>query len=331
MADPKIILIVDDEAAAIEVLCKALKGLGELHFATSGADALTMLQEGPADLVLLDLSMPGMDGFATCTQIKAEHPDTPVIFVTAAHDMASEIHAIEVGGIDFIQKPISPPVVRARVSAHLKLKEHSDLLRELSKRDPLTGVANRRALDEQIGIEWRRGLRNGEPLSLLMIDIDHFKKYNDHYGHLKGDSCLRKVAQAISGEATRAGDLVARFGGEEFAVLLPQTNGEQAVAVANKICEAVRALQIPHAESTTGGIVTISVGVGSLVPQYASGSTSAQAAENGFRTARALFEMADGALYAAKEAGRNRVEQSASINTVSRPELDVGSEDRKLP
>jgi diguanylate cyclase (GGDEF)-like protein len=311
MADPKIILLVDDEPSAIEVLCKALKGLGDLRFATSGADALTVLRECHADLVLLDLSMPGIDGFATCIQIKAEHPDTPVIFVTAAHDMASEIRALEVGGIDFIQKPISPPVVRARVSAHLKLKEQSDLLRELSKRDPLTGVANRRALDEQVALEWRRGIRSGESLSLLMIDIDHFKKYNDHYGHLEGDNCLRKVAQAISTEATRADDVVARFGGEEFAVLLPSTNGEQAMTVANRICEAVRSLGIPHAPFAQSDSVTISIGVGSVVLQASADSPNPRQTkplESGLRTARALFEMADRALYAAKQGGRNRVQ-----------------------
>lgn len=311
MAAPKIILIVDDESSAIEVLHKALTGLGDLLFAMNGSDALTLMNSSAIDLVLLDLSMPGIDGFATCTQIKAEHPDTPVIFVTAAHDIASEIHAIEVGGIDFIQKPISPPVVRARVAAHLKLKEQSDLLRELSKRDPLTGVANRRALDEQVAIEWRRGFRSGESLSLLMIDIDHFKKYNDHFGHLEGDSCLRKVAQAIAAEATRAGDMVSRFGGEEFAVLLPNTNGEQAMTVANKICEAVRALGIPHAPSAQSDSVTISVGVGSVVPQASADlpkSPQTKPMESGLRSARALFEMADGALYAAKAEGRNCVQ-----------------------
>jgi len=308
---PQLILIVDDDPSAIGVLYKALTGLGDMRFATSGAEALKLLGETPADLVLLDLSMPGMDGFATCTQIKAEHPHTPVIFVTAAHDLDSELRALEVGGIDFIQKPISPPVVRARVSAHLKLKQQSDLLRDLGKRDPLTGIANRRALDEQIGLEWRRALRSGEPLSLMMIDIDHFKKYNDHYGHLEGDSCLRKVAQAMTSVATRASDLAARFGGEEFAVLLANTNTEQAMIVAKRLCEAVRDLQIPHAPAAPSDYVTISIGVGSLTPTISTepaNGASSHSAEHGLRTARQLFELADGALYAAKAGGRNRVE-----------------------
>jgi len=310
MADQKVILLVDDEPSAIEVLSRALNGLGDLRFATSGSDALGLLRTVEASLVLLDLNMPGMDGFATCSHIKAEWPDTPVIFVTAANDIASEIRALEVGGIDFIQKPISPPVVRARVAAHLKLKEQSDLLRDLIRKDPLTGVANRRALDEQVGFEWRRAARQGESLSLLMIDIDHFKKYNDHYGHVEGDSCLRKVAQTISVEVGRAGDLVARYGGEEFAVLLAQTSGEQARTVANRICEAVHALQIPHAQSSTSDVVTVSVGIGSLVPQNSADSAGyppPRSAEGGLRLASALFELADSALYAAKEQGRNLV------------------------
>lgn len=310
MATP-LILIVDDEPTSIEVLYRALSGLGDLRFATSGSDALRLLAEYPIDLILLDLMMPDMDGFSTCSLIKAEFPDTPIIFVTAADNIDNEVHALEVGGIDFIHKPISPPVVKARVTTHLKLKAQGDLLRELSKHDPLTGIANRRALDERIGLEWRRAQRSGESLSLLMIDIDYFKKYNDHYGHLEGDDCLRKIAQAIEGVATRASDLSARFGGEEFAVLLGNTDADQAMVVANRLCARVRALQIPHAPTLSTEWVTVSVGVGSLCPQTVnapSRSSMASKAEEGMFAARELFALADRALYAAKEAGRDRIE-----------------------
>jgi diguanylate cyclase (GGDEF)-like protein len=285
--------------------------MGDLRFAISGAGALRLLAERPADLVLLDVSMPDMDGFATCAQIKAQYPDTAVIFVTAAHDVDSEIRALAVGAVDFIHKPISPPIVRARVSAHLKLKKQSDLLRELSNKDPLTGIPNRRALDERLALEWRRALRSGESVSLLMIDIDHFKAYNDHYGHHQGDNCLRTIAEAIAGAAKRASDLAARFGGEEFAVLLPHTSGEQALVVANKVCEAVRSLAIRHAPSEDSGQVTVSVGVGTLSPSAVNSKPAdlrAHTADSGLRSARALFDLADTALYAAKEAGRDRAE-----------------------
>lgn len=211
------ILIVDDDPASIEVLDNALEGIGEVRCATSGPDALALLLKYPIDLVLLDARMPGMDGFATSHAMQRHYPDIPIIFVTVASDFDSEIRALEAGASDFISKPINPPVVRARVGVHLKLKAHIDLLRSLSGCDPLTGVANRRALNERLSQEWRCAARHQQPLSLLMIDVDHFKAYNDHYGHTQGDACLHQVAQMLAATVNRAGDLVARYGGEEFS------------------------------------------------------------------------------------------------------------------
>ena len=236
-----------------------------------------------------------------------------MIFITAASDLTSEIRALEAGAVDFISKPISPPVVRARVSAHLKLKEQSDQLRTLVTRDPLTGIANRRFLDERTMSEWQRAQRSGAPLSMLFIDIDDFKAYNDRYGHVQGDSCLIQVAQVIDRSANRAGDLAARYGGEEFAVLLPASTPTQAAIVAEKICEAVRLLAIPHDRSRANRVVTISIGVAGGVPVFAgkeemeSADTVAAATDEGFRAARDLFDRADRALYAAKSSGRNCV------------------------
>ncbi len=308
------LLIVDDDPLAIQVLNRALKGFGKIYVATGGPAALSLLKSRPIDLTLLDAYMPVMDGFATFRALKQDYPDIRVIFVTESSDLESEIRALDAGAVDFITKPIHPPVVRARVSAHLKLKKQADELRDLVKRDPLTGIANRRALEEQARLEWRRALRKRQPMAVLMVDIDHFKAFNDQYGHLEGDSCLRRVAQAIAASVARAGDLVARFGGEEFVALLPDSSNHQAVIVAEKIRAAVRELAIPHALSPTSDRVTVSVGVAVGVPRFPPSANDAPEPANGFcsgyfepNSLDSLIARADAALYAAKQAGRDRV------------------------
>lgn len=306
------IMIVDDDPIAIQALHKALEGIGEVRYATGGSDALALLAEDPVDLILLDANMPEMDGFATCRAMQRDYSDIPVIFVTAASEIGNEIRALEAGAIDFISKPISPPVVRARVGVHLKLKAQNDLLRSLSSCDLLTGVANRRALDERMTQELRRSARNHRPLSLLMIEIDHFKTYSHCYGHHQGDDCLRQVAQTLAATTSRADDLVARFGGEVFAVLLANTSVQAAAALAETMCAAVRAQAIPLSRSGTTAHVTLSIGVASILPlrqppgQGAVANTQPSAdGESGL--ARELFELATRALYAAKMAGCDRV------------------------
>ncbi len=337
MTNPKI-LVVDDERLAIEVLCNAIEDLGDVSYATSGMQALAMMAEAPVDLILLDARMPDLDGYDTCVALQRDYPDIPVVFVTAAHDPKSEIRALEAGASDFITKPLNPPVVRARVTMHLRFKAQSDLLRNLSHRDPLTGVANRRALEERLAVEWRRAARHRFPLSLLMLDVDHFKAYNDHYGHIAGDACLERVADALSQTIGRAEDLVARYGGEEFAALLAGSGPEEALALAEKVRAAVQALAIPHARSSASDWVSVSIGVASVQPGGGAGSTPPGRAvelggayesagtgqlggsgepgdvgkpdnlsSSGFQISQELFELADQALYAAKEAGRNRV------------------------
>ena len=305
------ILIVDDEPAAIQTLHNALQGMADMRFATSGSGALALLSAHPFDLVLLDAHMPGLDGYATCRAIQRHHPEIPVIFVSANSDEGHEVLALEAGALDFISKPFNPPVVRARVRVHLRLKAQTDLLRTLSTRDPLTDLANRRALDERLALEWRRAAREGAPLSLLLLDLDHFKAYNDHYGHLQGDECLCMVSRALAETAGRAGDFCARFGGEEFAMLLAGSDLAAATALADKLCEAVRALAIPHARAETGHFLTVSIGAAVTYPVMPRGqpapSTGAAGAASGFQLARALFDAADRALYAAKHAGRNGV------------------------
>ena len=309
MNSPARILIIDDDPLAIQMLHRVLGDVGDIRFAASGAEALHLLQENLFDLVLLDAQMPAMDGLMTCKIIKQDYPDVPVIFVTAATDPGSEIKALEAGAADFINKPLNPPVIRARVNTHLKLKNHTDMLRALVKSDPITGIANRRALVELTESEWSRALRNQTPLSLLMIDIDDFKAYHDHYGHLEGDTCLCKVAQTINATVSRAGELVARYGGDEFAGLLPGNTAEQAAVLAEKIRAAVCDLAIPHVRSRASDRITISIGAAGGVPALPSKATDALAPmpPNGLRAKEELFNRADAALYAAKSAGRNRV------------------------
>ena len=329
------ILIVDDEPSVIQLMRKTLSGMGELRYATGGGDALALVAADPPDLILLDANMPGMDGFATCVALQRDYQQIPVVFVTASSDFANEIRALEAGASDFITKPINPPVVRARVAMHLKLKAQNDLLQRLCNQDPLTGVANRRALDERLAAEWRRAARRQFPLSLLMIDIDYFKAYNDYYGHLAGDLCLGRVGQALAETVSRAEDLVARYGGEEFAVLLSGSGLAEALALAEKVRLAVGALAIPHACSSAGDWVSLSIGVASIQPVFnatSAGYLPPDRPDNpegpnvpepfdqpgqpdqtgteypsGFQLSQELFERADRALYAAKAGGRDRV------------------------
>jgi diguanylate cyclase (GGDEF)-like protein len=257
------ILLVDDDPATIQLLGRILSELGDLRFATNGEDALRLARESAPDLILLDAEMPGMSGFQVCEALKAEPAlaDVPVIFVTSHSKPAFEVAGFESGAADFIAKPVSAPLVRARVKTQLRIKRMADELRWIATIDVLTGVANRRSFDESLEREWYRGRRSGDPLALLMIDVDHFKSFNDRYGRLAGDACLRSVAQALVGASLRTADLVARYGGEEFVVLLPQTPRGGAEHVARNVLAAVEALGIVHEASLTARHVTVSVGV----------------------------------------------------------------------
>ena len=288
------ILIVDDTAANIRVLAGILSKEYEILIATSGKDALHLLETEKVDLILLDIMMPIMDGYEVCKTLKENSKTSkiPVIFVTALDSTDAEIKGLHLGAVDFITKPFNNIVVQARVRTHIKLYEQSILLEELAKKDGLTGIANRREYDERIAMEWSRAKRNTTELSLIMIDIDFFKKYNDRYGHGMGDICLRQVASAIEHMPRRPTDLFARYGGEEFVVLLPETSQENACLIAQNIKETIELLQIIHEESSVSNHVTISIGV-----------ASKKAIKGNFKT---LEKASDDALYQAKEKGRNR-------------------------
>ncbi|OYD86411.1 diguanylate cyclase domain-containing protein [Azospirillum brasilense] len=290
------ILVVDDIPSNVHVLSRILKDDHDIYFATDGAKALELVQSRLPDLVLLDIMMPGMDGYEVCARIKADPitRDIPVIFISAKSEVEDETYGLEVGAIDFISKPISPPIVKARVRNHLLLKRQTDLLRTLSFNDGLTGIANRRRFDEVLLREWRRCGRAQLPLSLIMLDVDQFKPYNDHYGHQAGDECLRAVAQLLADQMMRPGDLIARYGGEEFVCLLPETDEDGAVQVAERMRQMVAERRLPHAVSHVADHVTISLGVATARPMLDD-------------TPDRLTQLADGLLYEAKRAGRNRV------------------------
>ena len=289
------LLVVDDQPINIQALYRIFAPDHRVLMATSGAKALAVCKDDPPDLVLLDVVMPEMDGHEVCARLKADEAtrNIPVIFVTSHTDAEEETKGLELGAVDFIAKPVNPVVVRARVKTHLTLKAQSDLLRQMVFIDGLTGVANRRCFDERLATEWRRAARGTAPLALLMLDVDHFKRFNDRYGHQLGDECLRRVACAIKGGLLRPGDLAARYGGEEFACILPATEFEGAQAVATSIEQRVRALQIEHADSDVCNVVTVSVGVSMALPEPDGDAAS-------------LLSLADAQLYRAKHSGRGR-------------------------
>jgi len=290
------ILVVDDAMENVQILHQALRDEHEVLFALSGEKAIEVALAQQPDLILLDAVMPGMDGYAVCAALEASPrlQDIPVIFVTALSQPEDETRALEAGAVDFISKPFNVAVVRARVRSQLTIKRQADAMRELSLTDGLTGVANRRHFNDRLESEWRRCARANLPLSLIMIDIDHFKLYNDRYGHQAGDVCLQEVSAAMKRCAARPQDLLARYGGEEFILLLPQEGPEGAEAVAQRIQDEVRKLAVPHDASPTAPIVTVSMGLATAMPPLER------------QDANALIRSADANLYQAKQGGRNR-------------------------
>jgi two-component system cell cycle response regulator len=294
--DRQKVLIVDDSISNIQVLNEILGDDYEIFFATNGKQAIEMALEEQPDLIVLDVVMPQMDGHKVCEKLKTmqETKHIGIIFVTALNEVQDEAKGLRLGAIDYIAKPFSAHIVRARMHNHMELVKHRKKLSSLSMTDGMTGIANRRQFDQVIHRELHRAVRNKEHFSLFLIDIDNFKKYNDHYGHVNGDECLKEIATAIAISRVRMTDFVARYGGEEFAVVLPNTDREGARVMANKMLNAITNLGIAHVNNNGFGIVTASVGVQSLVPDSQMSITS-------------LIKQADEALYKAKSLGRNRI------------------------
>jgi diguanylate cyclase (GGDEF)-like protein len=290
------ILLVDDAPTNIQMLNETLKDGYHLFFATNGRDALRIASESLPDLILLDVIMPEMDGYEVCRKLKADPimRDIPIIFITAMNQQEDEAIGLELGAVDYIAKPFNPTIVRLRIRNQIELKRQRDLLTRLSHLDGLTGIPNRRALDEALGREWRRGSRSLKPLALLMMDIDYFKAYNDSCGHLAGDDCLRAVAQSLKVPMGRAADFVGRYGGEEFLAILPETDEGGALVVAQEILDGIAGLNIPHPASLLGQRITLSIGFATAIAQRE-------------QQPDCLLQAADKALYQAKQEGRNRI------------------------
>ncbi|PTD98047.1 diguanylate cyclase [Pseudothauera lacus] len=312
-------LVIEDTLTSATLVCHQLGKMGlEAVHARDGESGIEAFKRERPDLVLLDIIMPGLDGFEVAQRLRQLERDgewTPILFLTARTSDEDLQRGIEVGGDDYLIKPVSEVVLKAKVRAMQriaqmrysllvltrKLDEANRELTRLSSADGLTGIANRRRFDETLLKEWRRCARDGRPLTLLLMDVDFFKPFNDNYGHQVGDECLKAVARTLAETLHRPSDMVARYGGEEFAAILPDTDQTGARAVAEALREAVQGLAITHRFSAVSRVVTLSLGLACEYP--------ARGDDNGFVR---LLKSADAALYEAKKNGRNRVEVAAA-------------------
>lgn len=291
------ILIVDDERQNIKILTEFLRDDYKIMAAKDGETAIRALEKSTLpDLILLDIIMPGLNGYEVIKRLKSDERTRgiPVIFITALDATDDESLGFEMGAVDYITKPFKPVIVKARVKTHMQLKQKTDLLDRLALFDGLTQIPNRRNFDSILEKEMRKTARNNSLISLLLMDIDYFKNFNDTYGHIEGDTCLKRVARALEQVAARPGDFVARYGGEEFAMILPETDLRGALHIAEQAQAAVAQLHIPHDSSRVCREVSISVGVATKANGAAYPPT-------------AFIEKADAALYRAKANGRNCV------------------------
>jgi len=302
---PYHILLVDDQAIIYEAVRRMLSSAGdiELHYCQDGAKALQMAAELNPDVILQDLVMPDVDGLMLVKFYRASSQtcDVPVVVLSSKDEAATKAEAFTCGANDYLVKLPDQIEMLARLryhaKAHAALMERNAALEELkriSSTDGLTGLHNRRHFDETLDHELKRARREKQPLSLLLLDVDHFKQFNDHYGHPAGDVCLQQVASALKATVVRPGDLAARYGGEEFVAILPSTDAAGALKVAEAVRCAISDLGIEHGFSSAGNVVTVSVGAATVIPDEKS-------------HAETLIGAADQALYQAKESGRNRV------------------------
>lgn len=305
------VLVVDDSKAIRMLVSECITSLGyQVVHAEDGEEALAYIKQQPVDLVLMDVEMPGMNGFQVTLEIRKMNPDDwfPIIFLSTQQDDDSFASGISAGGDAYLPKPINPLRLQLTITAmeriytmRLKLKvaeknliEANTNLEKFAFYDKLTGLANRRNFDETFTRQFNLAKRNKLPLSLIICDIDFFKIYNDTYGHQQGDNCLASVAEVIGKTPDRPTDKVCRYGGEEFTLILPDTNLQGGLLVAEKIRQAIFDQNIQHKGSKVASCVTLSLGVVTYTGQV--------------KTSEALLKAADDALYRAKENGRNRVE-----------------------
>jgi len=267
-----------------------------IEAAGTGAEGLEKVRTFNPDLILLDIVMPGMDGFEVLARLKASNVTKmiPVIIITGLSDAENEEKGLILGAVDYITKPFKEAIVLARIRTHQTVVEQMRLIEHQSLFDPLTNIMNRRSFDFHSEALWAHATRHQEPVTILMIDIDNFKKFNDTYGHQLGDLALQTVANAISSALLRASDLVFRWGGEEFAVLLPNTHANGAALIGERVRKSIEGAVIPSIGGVTLSGVTASIGAATLMPYIGSSISE-------------LIKHADIALYDAKECGKNKV------------------------
>ncbi|WP_418179893.1 diguanylate cyclase domain-containing protein [Aliarcobacter lanthieri] len=289
------ILIVDDMTTNLLILSDLLKDEYAIKVAKSGTKALEILNiSNEIDLVLLDIEMPDINGYDVCRKLKNNNKtkNLPIVFITAKNSEEDEEFALNLGAIDYIKKPFNKDIVKIRLKNHINLKLKTDLLEQLSMYDSLTNIRNRRFFDEAFEITFLESKREKNNLAVLMIDIDFFKRYNDNYGHGKGDEALRQVAKALQSTLKRPSDLVARYGGEEFVILLKDINRSGLETVAKNLLKAVRDLKITHEFSKIEKFITVSIGISFF-------------SSNSDITKLELLMKADETLYQVKNSGRN--------------------------
>ncbi len=289
MADRPVVLIVDDAPSNIKVLAGCLKDKYQIKEASSGMHCMEQVSLMPEpDLILLDIEMPGMGGYEVCRQLKSnsQTKHIPIIFVTGNDQEKYEEKGLNLGAVDYITKPIRPSIMKARVNTHITLKQQRDQLLSMATHDQLTGLYNRHYLLHSAQNIISRSLRHEMPLSLAMMDIDHFKKINDTHGHPVGDAVLQQVATLLE-ENCRQEDIVVRFGGEEFVIMFDHTGIHDAEKKAEQLRRLIEALQPERL------VVTMSIGIVQL-----------KTYENNIEQ---LIKRADVAMYTGKETGRNKV------------------------
>lgn len=296
MSEKQSILIVDDEKNNRALLSQLLKNEYRIILAKNGEQAIERVHEHSPDLILLDVLMPVLDGYETIKRLKNDDAmrNIPVIFISGLDSILDESKGLCLGALDYITKPFHPDIVQARVRNHLSTVRVCQLLEKMALLDGLTEIPNRRSYDLNVEKEWCRCMRTGKDISLIMIDIDYFKRYNDHYGHGAGDHVLQGVAQALQMVLQRPGDIVYRYGGEEFVVLLPETDAAGGQRIAQKMRKAIYQLSIDHSISEASDVITISLGGRTEKP-------------NGENSPESLLKAADVMLYRAKDGGKNQV------------------------
>lgn len=289
-----LVLVVEDSPLQMSIMLRYLEDQDmDIITATDGYEALKLARDSVPDLVLLDMVLPGMDGFEVCLQIKSSPAtsEVPVMVITSLSDQEDKLKSLRYGADDFLSKPIDRRELLLKANTLLNRKKHLAALTNQVRRDPLTGLYNRRYMEYALKREVMDAVSSESPLSVIMLDVDHFKNYNDHNGHPAGDEVLKTISKILTA-TMRQNDIIVRYGGEEFLAILPKTGPEGAANVAEKVRRTIEEFSFPFEDSQPGGKLTVSLGV-ACFPQHAVDG------EN-------LVDLADNALYKAKREGRNR-------------------------